>query len=153
VKGTLLTNVTWFAGQLALRDCPRELRRLHQHAGDVSPIVTNYDFAALKINRVIEEATLAKGRSVQLRTDLVPFPHPPADSSADNHLLIYSSRSKRSARLITVFPVVQAVAEQWLAPENQGDMTRKGLPYNAYVRGLSGRSFQVRRRIVRDGID
>ena len=54
-------------------------------------------------------------------------------------------------RLITVFAVTQAVVNKLTAPENQGRVLLNDLPYNAYVRGLSGRPFKAQRQILRGG--
>ena len=153
-EGTLLGNLTWFAGQMAFRDRPRELRHLRRMSGCVSPVVENYPYASLNLCRIFEEVSCPdKGGQcprVQLQTDLVPFPHPPADRDADNHLLIYSCFNARASRsrLITAFPVTQASVRELTAPETQGEVLLEHLPYNAYVRGLAGRALRVRRRIV-----
>jgi hypothetical protein len=153
-EGTLLANLTWFAGHMAFRDRPRELRCLRRMSGHISPVVENYPYASLNLCRIVEEISCRGGKSrcpdVQLQTDLVPFPHPPAGRNADNHLLIYSCFNARASRsrLITAFPVTQASVRELTAPETQGEVLLEHLPYNAYVRGLSGRTLRVRRRLV-----
>ena len=94
VEGTLLTNLTWFAGHIAFRDRPRELRRLQQMSAYVSPVARQYPYASLDLSRVCEDVTIPSAggirRPLQLRTDLVPFPCQPTESATDNHLLVYS---------------------------------------------------------------
>jgi hypothetical protein len=143
--GTLLTNVTWFAGQIAFRDRPRDLRRLQLISDCVSPVAEQYPYSSLNICRIVDEISC---RPVQLQTDLVPFPCPPAKPDADNHLLVYScfDTPAERTRLITVFPVTPDVVCELTAPETQGEVDLEHLPYNAYVRGLSGRTVHARRR-------
>jgi hypothetical protein len=153
-EGTLLGNLTWFAGQMAFRDRPRALRHLRRLSGCVSPVVENYPYANINLSRIVEEVSCRseKGRcpDMRLQTDLVPFPHPPVDRAADNHLLVYSYFNVRAgrSRLITVFPVTQAIVQELTAPETQGKVLHEHLPYNAYIRGLAGSTLRVRRRIV-----
>jgi hypothetical protein len=152
--GTLLTNLTWFVGHIAFRDRPRELGRLRRMSRDVSSVVEQYPYSSLEVCRIVEEVTgfgvAEKCRTLQLQTDLIRFPRPPVESERDNHLLVYSALNERadSARLITVFPVTQDVVEELTARAKQGEAQVKGLPYNAYVRQLSGRTFQVRRYVL-----
>ena len=153
--GTLLTNLTWFAGHIAFRDRPGELRRLCREAGSVSPVARDYDYAKLIVSRVVEEVTITaeheRSRRVQLRTDLVPFPCAPASREADSHLLVYSVLigDPGRARLITAFPVTRSAAEDLTAAANQGEAVREGVPYNAWVAGLGTRPYRVRRQVVR----
>lgn len=153
--GTLLTNLTWFAGHIAFCDRPGELRRLCQAADCVSPVARDYAYAELDVCRVVEEVTNAAGqgrsRRVQLRTDLVPFPRPPADREADSHLLVYSvvTGDPGRARLITAFPVTCSAVEDLTAAANQGEVVRQGLPYNAWVAGLGTHPFRAHRQVVR----
>jgi hypothetical protein len=151
-RGTLLANLTTFAGHIAFRDRPAQVARLRRLVGDVSPVVEQYPYAGLHVVRVVEEVapeSRVDGLPVELRTDLVAFPRPPADSRADNHLLVYSVRVGRAApvRLITAFPVAQGLVDCLTAPQRQGEATVDGLPYNAHVRGLNG-PFRVRRHVV-----
>jgi hypothetical protein len=154
-EGTLLTNLSWFAGQIAFRDRPRDLRRLQRMPDCVSPVVEQYPYSSLNICRILDEISCPDdGGSrwpMQLQTDLVPFPCPPAQRDADNHLLVYSFLNIRAerTRLITVFSVAQNLVHEMTAPEMQGEVLLEHLPYNAYVRGLYGHPLRVRRCIVR----
>jgi hypothetical protein len=154
IEGTLLTNLTWFAGQIAFRDRPRDLRRLRRTSDCVSPVVEHYPYSSLSICRIVDEISCggegSARRPVRLQTDLVPFPHPPANRDAENHLLVYSFLNTRAerTRLITAFPVTQELVQELTAPEAQGEVLLEHLPYNAYVRGLSGRTLRARRQIV-----
>lgn len=152
-QGTLLTNLTWFAGQIIFRDRPRTLRFLRRLSDCVSPVAVRYPYSTLRIVQIVEEVVGCVGepcRSALLQTTLVPFPHQPAQPDADNHLLIYSYFPRRAARprLITAFPVAQAVVDGLTAPERQGKAILEELPYNAYVRGLRSHPLRIRRHIV-----
>lgn len=151
-EGTLLTNLTWFAGRIAFRDRPRELRVLRRMAPLVSSVVKEYPYAGLGPCRVVEEVTCKQAggrkRLVRLQTDLVPFLFPSADSAGDSHLLIYSIVSGGVARLVTVFPVGAALVEELTGTEEPEQVVLNGLPYNAYVSGLSGDAIPARRYVV-----
>jgi hypothetical protein len=148
-EGTLLANLTWFLGQLVYRDRPRSLRRLEQNAQAPAPELIDYDYARLSVCRVVEQVVVPgkRSREVALLTDLVPFPHPPADWEAENTLLAYSVQNgaRSPLKLVTAFPVrPDAVREIKAAVPLQGTVEVR-LRYNAYVAGLYGRPVPGRR--------
>ncbi|HEY0193717.1 MAG TPA: hypothetical protein VGC42_21520, partial [Kofleriaceae bacterium] len=73
------------------------------------------------------------GRTVELRTDFVDFPHP---TDADAAWLIYSIRDAGHARLITAFPISASARAKYAAvPAGDPPITTQ---YNAWVDGLTG---------------
>lgn len=148
-SGTLLANVTWFAGQIAFRDRPRILRRLTENSSAVAHELVRYDFAALRVVRIIEAAKVSTGASVQFLTDLVSLPKARRNRD-DETVLIYSTQTSAHAsqRLITMFPVsAQMVHElQEAVPVNGRVKVRPR--YNAYVPNWGNPPIQGERRIL-----
>lgn len=148
-QGTLLANVTWFLGRIVFRDRPSSLRRLLGLADAAAPELVRYDYARLSVRRVVEAAPLPgePDREVFLRTDLVRYPHPPADRDAESVLLVYSSQrgARARVRLVTAFPVRAAVADELIASARVPAKADVRLRYNAYVAGLFGRTVRGRR--------
>src|SRR5262249_13847493 len=102
--GTLLANITWFLGAIALRDRPGQRSRLNADAAGVAPELIGYDYARLSVERIIEQVrSPGPHRSVvTLITDLVPFLVRPDGDNVDT-LLVYSVESGQRAtrRIIT----------------------------------------------------
>jgi hypothetical protein len=84
-------------------------------------------------------------RAVSIFTDLLAFPHPPAN--AENTLLIYSLQTghRSPARLVTAFPVHAEMVRKILADVPSRGKVPVRLRYNAYVPGLFGRTVSGRR--------
>jgi hypothetical protein len=147
-SGTLLANLTWFVGQIVFRDRPRLRQRLESSTAAVAPSLLRYN-ARLDVCRIVERVVLPgkPGREVSLITDLLRYPHPPADQTKDHTLLVYSiQQGKNSAlKLITAFPVRPAMVRELRASVGPGKV-RVRPRYNASVRGfppaaLPGRRF------------
>ena len=136
-RGTLLANVTWVLGQIALRGRPAELKRLESQAAAVAPDLVKFDFSTLERCRIVERTTLpASRREVSLVTDLVKLPHAPDG----DRLLIYSTMvATKALRLVTAFPMKPDAADRLVATAAVGGKVEVELRYNAYVRGLHGR--------------
>jgi hypothetical protein len=126
--GTLLANLAYFLGRIVLCFQPRRLRGLEGIASAVATELTRYDYSRLQTRRLV------------LFTDMVPYVHPPRKPNAESTLLIYSvQRGLRArAQLLTAFPVTPAAVKEITAHvPTHGEIC---LRYNAYVRGLYGRT-------------
>lgn len=119
-KGSLLGNVSYFAGKIAFRDEDSKLSRnelkeiLDQKQISPPEELLAYDFSKLHVRRLVE--TIDNGKVyLQLRTDIVDFPlaNPRGANAA---LLVYSldfhapGQEKRPV-LITAFPVEKAFGQ------------------------------------------
>lgn len=125
-SGTLLQNLTYFAGRIAFRpgasESPGDARGLQalealakSPSSGVAPAVLNFDYASLKPKRLLEQLEIVEpvppgGKPewatrihIEMRTDLVPFLHsnPTGKNSA---LLIHSIAHWPSGALIRVSP-------------------------------------------------
>jgi hypothetical protein len=146
-SGTLLANLTWFVGQIVFRDRPRLRQRLEANRAAVAPSLLCYDYARLEVCRIMEQAVLPgkPAREVSLVTDLLRYPHPPADSTQDDTLLVYSiQQGNSSLKLITAFPVRPAMVRDLRASVRPGKVQVRPR-YNAYVRGFSNGALPGRR--------
>jgi hypothetical protein len=119
--GTLLTNLTAFAGRVAFRTDARELKAAKKFG--------KFDVAPFKVRRLTETAG-----GVSIRTDLVAY------KNGDGFLLIYSYRDEKSGRayLITAFPVAAGFAGSVFDPKNLGDHASITARYNADIDGVTG---------------
>jgi hypothetical protein len=152
-QGTLIGNVTYFFGRIALRDDGRAGKILARDAHRVPSFFRHYDFKKLKIIRLEETIVLPTqsdepARTVVLRTDLVPFLNAP--EKGNTHLLLYSilDSSKPHAELITGFPVESSFVKTTLDPANLGDQKPIITRYNGYVEGVTGQSWNGARRVI-----
>ncbi len=148
-KGTLLGNLTWFLGQIVHRGGSVAFRGFERRPPVVAPALLDYDYARLAVCRVAELAVLPgrTRRQVSLFTDLVPFPHLPADPSRPSTLLVYSVRygSQAPIRLVTAFTVTTQVVQEIKASVRPREKVPVRLKYNAYVPGFRGRTVWGRR--------
>ena len=98
------------------------------------------------IKRLTETVEPEAGRTVQLRTDFIPFT---GEYGGNSWLLVYSvkdSGEKRS-KLITVFPVGSGFVDRALNPEYLGEDKSVQTRYNAFVKGLTGRRINGSRTV------
>jgi hypothetical protein len=145
-RGTLLMNLTQFAGRIAFRD--NEASELELTHALENPAVTKvlslyrYDYASLKPKRLVEIVDNEKFY-LELRTDIVNFPHPNRRGT-NTALLIYSIdfREKNSfddgaalahPKLITAFPVDANFAKGLFNPAQLGEKVHVNLKYNAVL--------------------
>jgi hypothetical protein len=142
-RGTLLANVTYFAGTIALSGDAFAERALRALAPLVDPSIAAAEGGRLRKTRVRERVELAddKGnkRTVELRTDLAPFTR--RGSEAGNaQLLVYSVLDPivGHAQLITVFAVNDAFGKSLLDPALLGAAEPVTTHYNGFVAGLTG---------------
>jgi len=142
-QGTLLSNLTCFAGQIAFRDHPELQKFLNQKCSIAE--IANYPFKQLKPKRLVERLR-SFDTFLELRTDIVPFPQFLADESSsmfssnnkNTHLLVYSidyhARGQESQpRLITVFPVQKGFGDGVFSNIGFGDRQPIKLRYNAAI--------------------
>lgn len=130
--GTLLGNATWLAGTIAFAREPAELAAAHSAPALVAPAVRALDAAA---SQRLVETVVVDGRTVELRTDFVDFPHPTPAAAA---LLVYSVRDGAGpAKLVTLFPIGAASRARY-AGAPLGDAVPIAAQYNANVPGLTG---------------
>lgn len=152
LKGTLLSNVTYLAGKIALRDDARAQATLDRHAeAAVDPSIAKVPFASLVITR-LSETLAASGRTIVLRTDLVAFPRA-TGSAMSTHLLVYSVADSAAGgpKLVTAFPVATAFVQKTLDPTLLGSDRPIVTRYNAYVEGVTGQDPPLRGRRGADG--
>jgi hypothetical protein len=149
-QGTLLANLTWFLGKIVYAGVSRYERILDRNRRAVARELVDYDYAGLARWRIEERPVVATmPRAHLLRTDVVQYPHPPADPGAETALLIYSvQRGERSApKLITAFPIRGAA----LAELRQSASAKRAAirpRYNAYVPGWPPGVVMGRRTLI-----
>jgi hypothetical protein len=133
--GTLFSNVTCLAGNIALKDDKIASAFLKKAAARCAKPLRK--FRARGRIRVTEEVSLPGGRKVDLRTDLVPFRKV---SGGNSHLLVYSVYDSAAGRafLITAFPVAEGFVKSVTAPAGLGADKPVQPRYNAYVEGFPG---------------
>ena len=155
-NGTLFSNVTWFAGNIAFRGDPGRLEELRSHPQWTAHELARFDFAALKDIRIEEAIEVPDStgyrRHVVLRTDLVPFPnHLPAPG--DTHLLVYSidDGKMQGPRLVTAFPVADSFVDSLIRSDGLGEQKTITVRYNGYVEGAYGKSFSGTRKLEYHG--
>jgi len=110
--------------------------------------IARFEYERLQVMRIVERASTPQGE-LQLFTDLVPFPNPPSDPRADNTLLIYTAQlaHQKWKRLITAFPMKPVAVEELKATVSKREVPIR-LRYNAYVRGLYGKTFAGSRQFL-----
>lgn len=145
-EGTLLANLTCFLGHIVYRGRPRRRLLFERSAAAIAPALLEYDYDRLAVCRVVEEPSANRngGPQVLLITDLVTFPKRRTDEST---LLVYSIArgSDAASKLITTFPVTSETVRQIRDSVRPNEKVEIRLRYNAYVRGLHGRTVIGRR--------
>ncbi|MBU6153298.1 MAG: hypothetical protein KGP28_03245, partial [Bdellovibrionales bacterium] len=143
-KGSLLLNLTLFAGRIAFRDSAANLavldRILKEKKKALPKALVTFDIKSVRPKRLVEKFAFDLGAEgvgeIEMRTDVVPFPHynPYGRNSG---LLIHSlliqkkDAPKASPQLITVFPVESEFSERLFKPETLGEQIPLKLRYNA----------------------
>jgi hypothetical protein len=164
-EGSLFSNVTYFAGSIAFRDEPSRLQALKAHTQGLPKALSEFEFGTLKPVRLEEtveardleqeEGKAGDTRTVVLRTDLVPFTQArageDAPASANTHLLIYSVKdpSRGGSVLISAFPVTTSFVGTVLKADDLGEGKPIKSRYNAFVAGVSGKTLQGIRKVIR----
>jgi hypothetical protein len=145
-RGTLLSNLTYFAGRVALHGDSKIARdKLKQLESVIEPGFLTYPWKTLQITRIEEtfenlggDPTEKTAAIITLRTDLVPFPRSDRTKApnGNSHLLIYSVLDPRldvGPQLITAFPVNSAFGDrviQSVRTQPKGEIV---IRYNAFV--------------------
>jgi len=142
-EGTLLSNVSYFAGKIAFRS--DRLSNPFLKSGEkfqVASALVNFPYAYLKIIRMEEtlrlKGTKKPGSKVVLRTDLVPFPVQPEVKTANTHLLVYSIQRGIRFELISAFPVQDSFVTGVVNPDKLGTDQPIITRYNAYIERVTG---------------
>jgi hypothetical protein len=138
--GTLFQNVTYFFGRIAFRDDPLRLKTLERDSPEVAKQVKGFNYAELKTQRLEE---IIASQKVMIHTDFVPFPTRP-----DHFLLVYSIVSNGVSMLITGFPVDKSFVDNRLNEDDLGEHKPIVTRYNAFLEGISTKSFTGTRRVV-----
>ena len=138
-EGTLLSNATWLAGQIAFRGNEANQNWLRSYlTGKCSSELDAISFCDLPQNRIVETVhgkNDSSNKIWSLQTDLVPFP---TDSTIS--LLVYSVREETSGKhsLMTLFPAGQETQQELLARTEVACRDDIRLRFNAYVPALAG---------------
>jgi hypothetical protein len=143
-KGTLLLNLSLFAGRIAFRDNPEALAVLDRILKDKKkPLpsdLVKFDIKSVHPKRLIESFVFDLGTEgsgeIEMRTDIVPFlqknPHGKNTALLIHSMLIQKKNApKASPQLITVFPVEGGFGDSLFKPETFGDQVPLKLRYNA----------------------
>ncbi len=134
-RGTLLANLTNFLTNIT---CPDQ--RPPRIIGANSPI-TRFDFRQLSGWRITErvgQGSKSRRRTLEIRTDLIPFLHVPKQGSVA--LLVYSIRENDlPIKLITTFPIGAAALDELLSDKPLGRSVDVRLRFNAHAQGFCGR--------------
>ena len=151
--GTLLANLTYFAGRIAFRSDAKTRATLERLAAAnlFEASLARVPYGELPITRLTESLAI-EGRTIALRTDFVPFARAVPDG-ASTHLLVYSVLDSRAdgPRLVTLFPVTTAFVQRALDPASLGEAMPITTRYNAFVEGVTGATPPVRGRRGADG--
>jgi len=141
--GGLYINVSSFAGQIAFagaNDQDRAALKILRKADGVAPSIRRFDYRTLHARRLTETLTLDGGRTVEIRTDFVPFTKASGPATGGNtELLVYSIRDsdEKLPYLISAFPVTSEFREGVLAAKELGEGKSIVTRYNAFVPGVS----------------
>jgi len=160
-EGTLLANITWFAGNIAFRKDKNGRERLLSLPSTLPSGLRDFDFSRLQTLRLVETAQIVneqgKKRTVQLRTDFVSFlyarPNASPAKEANSHVLIYSiaDPGKQGPQLISMFPVQTSFVTRAVDPAGLGKNKPITSRYNAFVEDLTWRQgIQGVRSLVRE---
>jgi hypothetical protein len=139
-EGSLLLNVSCLTGGIALRDDKVAWNLLLKASKYCPSVIKNYSFSKVKHTRLSEKISLKNGRTVILRTDLVPFL---SKQHGNDYLVIYSVYDSLYGRafLITAFPVSSGFYRMVTNPKKLGHNKKIKTRYNGYVEGVTGRGY------------
>lgn len=150
--GTLLSNATLFAGQVAFRGDEQATRRLRRIAPSAAEPIRKLGVTQFEHRRIVETLSLrdtaGRFRAVRIRTDLVPYPCEVA-GCVENCLLVYSieDSSRPGPRLTTLFPASPVFVAEITHPDRFGPAVEIRTRFNAYVPGLAGQTLVGRRSL------
>lgn len=132
MQGSLLSNVTYFAGKLAFKG-DEEKSQLDQ-LKNVSPEIRNFGYKKVSVT-VLEEEVAAS--PITLRTTLVKLPFKKPQEEND-YLLVYTVLNQKEKKevLITAFPIKKEAFAKTVDPAGLGKNQPIAVRYNAHVDGL-----------------
>ncbi|MBS1962211.1 MAG: hypothetical protein JST04_08345 [Bdellovibrionales bacterium] len=141
-SGGLYLNVSYFAGRIAFRGsnpADRAAMKIVKKA-DAARSLRQFDFSKLHGRRLTETVTLEGGRTVEIRTDFVPFTKASgAETGGNSELLVYSIRdsAEKLPYLISAFPIAPGFSDAALDPKGFGEGKPVLTKYNAFVAGVT----------------
>lgn len=143
LRGTLLSNVTYFAGKIAFKQ--ESDKAALEHLKNVSDELKNFDYRKLQTTYIEEDIS---NSSIALRTALVKLPFKKVDEENDA-LLIYSvwNQKEKKEVLITAFPIKKDAFNKIVDPAGLGKNQPIAVRYNAYVEGLMDQKLTGTRKI------
>ncbi len=142
-KGGLFSNLTYFAGRIAFResnDQDEAALKVLRGADGVSKDVRTFNFKTIHGRRLSEVIHLDGGRTVEIRTDFIPFTSGTPESTGGNaELLIYSFRDSalKLPYLITAFPIAKGFSDSATNAKGLGENQTIITRYNAWVPGVT----------------
>ena len=151
--GSLLLNLTYFLGRIALTGRRREIALLRRHKQDVAQCLVDFNYRKLRRQQIIEVArandSQGKSRRVELRTELIPLATDSATESAANYLLIYwlVDDARSHAQLLTTFTVTPSVFDE-LTSQECGRRVQLRARFNSFIEGITGESVIGTREIA-----
>jgi hypothetical protein len=130
-EGTLLQNVSYFAGMLAFQN--EKNKQLLIGLEDVSREIKNFRYSELKLTILTEEITKSQ-LHLKLLTTIVRFPKKTLENGND-YWLIYSTLDSKSGdeKLITAFPIKKDAYYKMISETELGIDRPILVRYNAYV--------------------
>jgi len=142
-SGGLYLNVSYLAGRIAFHgenDQDRAALKVLRGADGVARSLRRYDFRTLHGRRLTETVRLEGDRTVEIRTDFVPFTKASGEATGGNsELLVYSIRDSAAKLpyLISAFPIAPGFSDGALAPSGLGEGKSIVTKYNAFVPGVT----------------
>ncbi len=130
IEGGMLSNITYFLGQLAL-ELPKQKAKLAT-LSNVSSEVKKFNYSLISKTILTEE--LESHEHLTLKTTLISLPRKKS-LEENEYLLIYTvlSPKEHHEEIITAFPIKREAYLKIIAPEELGDMKPVTLRYNAYL--------------------
>ncbi len=144
--GGLFMNISYFAGQIAFRannptgnPADRAALKILRKSNGTAQSLRRFDYSNLHGRRLTETLTLGGGRTVEIRTDFVPFTVKGAETGGNSELLVYSMRdsAEKLPYLISAFPIAPGFSDRALAATGLGEGKPIITRYNAFVTGIT----------------
>lgn len=148
-SGGLFMNVSTFAGHIAFQgDHPKDRAALKvlRKAKGAARALRDFDYGSLHGRRLKETVALGGWRTVEIRTDFVPFTHASGDATGGNaELLVYSIRDSADEfpHLISAFPIAKGFSDAALDAKGLGEGKPVVTRYNAFLPGVTDASKPV----------
>lgn len=142
-KGGLFSNITHFAGHIAFRGenvQDKAARKILSEAMGVSDALRGFNYKSIHGRRLVETLRFRSGRTVEIRTDFVPFTSASDEATGGNtELLIYSflDSELKLPYLVTAFPIGKGFSDMATNPSGLGEVQKITTRYNAWVPGVT----------------